>query len=362
MKPCLILGPKAPFFIRNFIFLFLFFVSCNSTTNQTPQSEINDLIKPIHKMDNLYEIDKEIIKNPKSPNVYLKRALYYQDKRNFNNALSDINRALSITPDVSFLQYHKAAILYELAVFNQDISLIDESKIYLDNCIQEDLEIIPPRLLRAKIFLFEKKAEEAMKLANQVLKIDKRIAEAYLIKGMIYHYLKNSKLASSSYQTAIEVDPNYFDAYIHMGMLSENLNNYDAVNYYNSAIEIEPNNIEAHRNKGLFYHFKSEYINARKSFENIISIDSNFEETYFNIGNTYLGQYDQLNNIDFLDSAFLYFKKATEINQFYVQALHNLGLCYEIKKDIEMATIYYKKAIEIDNNYTPSLNSLNSLD
>ena len=28
-----------------------------------------------------------------------------------------------------------------------------------------------------------------MKLVNQVLKIDKRIAEAYLIKGMIYHYL-----------------------------------------------------------------------------------------------------------------------------------------------------------------------------
>ena len=93
----------------------------------------------------------------------------------------------------------------------------------------------------------------------------------------------------------------------------------------------------------------------------ISNIDSNFEETYFNIGNTYLGQYDQLNNIDFLDSAFLYFKKATEINQFYVQALHNLGLCYEIKGDFSMAKSYYKKAIEIDNNYTPSLDALNSL-
>ena len=361
MKPYLILGPKGPFFMRNFIFIFLFFISCNSTTNESHQSEIADQVKTIDKIDNLYDIDKEIIKNPKSPNVYLKRALYYQEKRNFTNALSDINRALSITPDVSFLQYHKAAILYELAVFNQDISLIDESKIYLDNCIQEDLDIIPPRLLRAKIYLFEKKTEEAMKLVNQVLKIDKRIAEAYLIKGMIYHYLKNTKLASSSYQTAIEVDPNYFDAYIHMGMLSENLDNYNAVNYYNSAIEIEPNNIEGHRNKGLFYHFRSEYSEARKSFVNIINIDSSFEETYFNIGNTYLGQYDQLNNNDFLDSAFLYFRKANDINQYYVQAIHNIGLCYEIKKDFEMAKSYYKKAIEIDNNYTPSLDALNSL-
>ena len=146
-----------------------------------------------------------------------------------------------------------------------------------------------------------------------------------------------------------------------MGMLSENLDNHNAVSYYNSAIEIEPNNIEGYRNKGLFYHFRSEYINARKSFKKIINIDSNFEETYFNIGNTYLGQYDQINNNDFLDSAFFYFKKANNLNQYYVQAIHNIGLCYEIKKDFEMAKSYYKKAIEIDNNYNPSLNALNAL-
>ena len=51
-----------------------------------------------------------------------------------------------------------------------------------------------------------------------------------------------------------------------MGMLSENLDNYNAVNYYNSAIEIEFNNIEAHRNKGLLLSFRSEYSEARKSF------------------------------------------------------------------------------------------------
>ena len=65
------------------------------------------------------------------------------------------------------MKYHKASILYELAVTNQDISLIDESKIYLDNCIKEDPDIITARLLRAKNFSFEKKTEEAMKLANQ---------------------------------------------------------------------------------------------------------------------------------------------------------------------------------------------------
>ena len=171
---------------HSFFVLLLFVLSCNSSVTEKFEKKNNKNIEDVSSNEpvvELYNIDKEIIKNPTSPNVYLKRALYYQNKRNFSSALEDINRALSITPDVSFLKYHKAAILYELAVSKQDISLIDESKIYLDNCIKQDLEIIPPRLLRAKIFLFEKKTDDAMKLVNEVLKINQTVAEAYLIKG-----------------------------------------------------------------------------------------------------------------------------------------------------------------------------------
>ena len=59
----------------------------------------------------------------------------------------------------------------------------------------------------------------------------------------------------------------------------------------------------------------------------------------------------------------LVFRKFTALLscKYYVQAIHNIGLCYEIKKNFEMAKSYYKKAIEIDNNYTPSLDALNSL-
>ena len=270
--------------MKKLLFILFFIVGCNSNSKQIIPVVENELAIVNSNFNNeLYDIDKEIINNPKSPNVYLKRALYHQNKRNFNSALEDINRALSITPDLSFLKYHKASILYELAVSNQAISLIDESKIYLDNCIKEDPDIIPARLLRSKIFLFEKKTEEAMKLANQVLKIDKRIAEAYFIKGMIYHFLGNSNLASSSYQTAIEVDPNYFDAYIHMGMLSESAENDIAIDYYNSAIEINSSSIEAHRNKGLYYHFNENYTEARKAFKSALKLSPSHQSARTNL-------------------------------------------------------------------------------
>ena len=169
-------------------------------------------------VDPLKAIESEIIENPNSTNVYLKRALYYKENREYEKAIEDINRALSLTPDVSILQYHKAAILYEYAVQKQDVTYLDESKIYLNNCISEDKVLIQTRLLRAKIHLFEEETDECMGMLSDVLRINEHVAEAYLV-GMAYEFLENA-LAASSYQTAIEVDL-IIMKYIHRGMLAD---------------------------------------------------------------------------------------------------------------------------------------------
>ena len=39
---------------------------------------------------------------------------------------------------------------------------LDESKIYLNNCISEDKMLIEARLLRAKIHLFEEETDECI--------------------------------------------------------------------------------------------------------------------------------------------------------------------------------------------------------
>ena len=349
--------------MKKIIFLSFLFVGCANSSNENATLNNEQDVKVSQDLNNpLSLIENEIIRKPQSPNVYLKRALYFQENREFAKALEDINRALVLAPDVSVLKYHKAAILYEFGVFKQDVTYIDESKIYLDDCISEDLEIIPSRLLRAKIYFFEKKSEEAIRLVNDVLKIDKNVAEAYLIKGMVYHYLGNYNLASSSYQTAIEVNPEYYDAYISMGMLKEKIGEKNAVDYYNSAISINPNSLEAHRNKGLFLHFNKEYKLARESFKSVKNIDPSFEEAFYNIGNTFLGEYNITQNDILIDSAFYYFNYAYQMNNNYVQAIHNMGVCYEIVGKTDLARSYFKKAIDLDNNFMPSLDALNALD
>ena len=90
---------------HSFLVLLLLVLSCNTSDTEKLVKKNNKNIEAVSSNEplvELYNIDKEIIKNPKSPNVYLKRALYYQNKRDFSSALEDINRALSITPDFLF--------------------------------------------------------------------------------------------------------------------------------------------------------------------------------------------------------------------------------------------------------------------
>ena len=80
-------GLWALFFnMKKLLFISFFIIGCNTNSNQNiPVVENEPDIVNFNLNNELYEIDKEIINNPKSPNVYLKRALYHQNKRNFSS-------------------------------------------------------------------------------------------------------------------------------------------------------------------------------------------------------------------------------------------------------------------------------------
>ena len=344
------------------IFTFLILLSCNNTI----ESENNNIDKKeTNKKGTLSDIEQNILENPDNPVAYFNRAVFYKNNKKYSRAIEDINRALRILPDSNAFKYEKAEILYNSGIFKQNKSQLDESKIYLDNILKSEENNIKSLLLKAKILIFEKDTDASMKTLVRILKKEPTFAEAYFLKGLIYEIIGNDNLAKSSYQTTIEMEVNYYDAYINLGILYAKDMNNKAISYYNSALEIYPNSIEALRNKGLFYHFSEDYINARKNFNKIISIDSLFEEAYFNIGNTYIGMYkydlSDYSKDTTLNRAIEYFNKAISINPNYVQAIYNLGLQYQYKGEVDSAKKYYLRAIDLENNYTPALDAINSL-
>ena len=66
--------------MKKLLFISFFIIGCNSNSNQKiPVVENEPVIDNSNLNNELYKIDKEIINNPKSPNVYLKRAKAIND-------------------------------------------------------------------------------------------------------------------------------------------------------------------------------------------------------------------------------------------------------------------------------------------
>ncbi len=365
-----------------YILIVLIITSCKQDKEVNANSNEPLAVQNIEEISNisLAEMEEDIIKNPKSSNPYYKRAIYYKNNKKYALAIDDINRALNLSPEASMLNYEKAVILFEYAIYKSDQSMIDNAKVYLDEAIKLDEQNYSAFLLKAEILIDLKDSLESMKLVQYVIKNDETNASAYYLKGLIYDFLylrnnpevydakkgnKDMDRAISSYQTAIELDPNLYDPYIYISMLLEMKNDDKAIMYLEKALELEPNSFEAYRNLGLFYHFTYRYNEARFYFNKIIEIDSTFVEAYFNIGNTYIGLYsdnmEQYSKDTLLDRASYYFDKSIELFPEYVQAIHNRGVVYEYQGDSKKAKEYYLKAIDIDNNYMPSLDAINSL-
>jgi len=358
--------------IKNTIWLLLIILisSCGDTESAKEIVEEEtlkiDTIQEVEPVKNLLkDLEEDIINNPESPNGYYKRAIYYKNHYDFANALDDINRALKLAPDAASMNYAKADILYAAAVYKSDIALLDQSEIYLNQTLKMDSVNIDALLLLAELKAAGSEADQAMIYVNRVLKENQYLPRPYYVKGKIYESLGNFKLAESSYQTAIEMDANYYEAMIQLGWLYAQKDNELALTYYDAALEIYPGSMEAIRNKGLFYHFTDRHYKARECFNQMLAIDSLFEEAYFNIGNTYVGIYrddmPQYSKDTIVDNAILNFQKAIDINPGYVQAWYNLGLGYEVKGDKAKAKEIYNYILKMENNYAPAIDGLNRL-
>jgi len=352
------------------ILFLLFFVSCGTEVDvkdvETENNITNDSITDNVVIENpLTVLEEEILSNPESPNGYYKRALYYKNHYKFNNAVDDINRALKLAPESAAMNYAKADIQYAAAMYKGDVSLLDQAEIYLNYTLEYDSVNVDALLLLAELKAASSEPEKAMIYVNRVLKENQYLPRPYYVKGKIYESLGNIKLAESSYQTAIEMDANYYAAMIQLGWIYAQQQNDLALTYYDAALAIYPESMEAIRNKGLYLHFANRHLEARTYFNKMLEIDPNFEEAYFNIGNTYVGIYRddmvQYTKDTIVEKALENFQKAIDLNPGYIQAWYNLGLGYEVKGDKVKAREIYNYILSNETNYQAAIDGLNRL-
>jgi tetratricopeptide (TPR) repeat protein len=190
--------------------------------------------------------------------------------------------------------------------------------------------------------------EESFKLINKALRIDKRYRDAYVLKGSNYLFLNKPDLAKSSYETAVQQDPKFFEAYLMLGSLYQSENNEICIEYYRTAVSLQPKNPDVLFSLAYAYQLFNQPAKALALYRKMIQLDTAYYQALNQIG--VIKQY----NYKEIDSAIYFYKSALQTEPRFVQAWHNLGMCYEERGDVSQALQSYGKALKYDPNFEMS--------
>ncbi len=163
--------------------------------------------------------------------IYNARGISYFNNRQFDLAIADYSKTISLKPDFSEAHYNRALAFeqkqeYDQAFFNfkEAINLNPEfSKAYV-----------------GRGFLFEKLGQNEQALAeyNKALALDENFVEAYTKRGTFYWKTKQYDLALKDYDSAIARKPFGYSVYLHRGFANFYSEHYvDASNDFENAIQ-----------------------------------------------------------------------------------------------------------------------------
>lgn len=322
-------------FIRiGIAFLFiasLVFSSCNSSSTGPETPGDIDTSRLEYK---LKVINDKIIADPENATLYMQRALINNARGVMPAAINDMKQAVSL--DSTKQDYY--LLLGDFAFRGLQVK---ESVEAFRKCIALDPTNKEANLKFAELNLYLKAYPDALKYANDALKLDERQAKPYFIKGFVYKEMKDTARAISSFQTVVEIDPEHYESYLELGRIFAERGNPIAVQYYDNALRVRPGSTEALYNRGLFLQESGRLEQAEQDYTTLLKIDKQYADAYFNLG------YIALIYRNEAEKSIGLFTDAIRINPDYVEAYYNRGMAFKLTGNPEAAKKDFFKALSI---------------
>ena len=195
---------------------------------------------------------KGVIKQyPDGAMAYNQRALAYKDKGDFNNALRDYTKAITILPSYAFALTNRGIVHKELGMF-----------------------------------------EEAWNDHSQAIAVNPGFSEAYLNRGNVLFSIGDFQGAIEDYSKAIETisvsarrrsTPYRAEAYSRRGSGYFFAKEYDAaLRDFNIALDVNPNNIVALDNRAIIFSIKGQAQKAMSDYNRSIKLAPHNPLSYLN--------------------------------------------------------------------------------
>jgi len=161
-------------------------------------------------------------------------------QKNFNDAITQINKAISINSNHHAL-YNNLGVAYK------------ETEKY----------------------------ESAIENFKRAIEIKPNYAEAYNNLGIIFKKKYQYREAYNNYKIAIELNPNYAESYNNLGLLyGDTKRHKEAIMNFSKAIELNKNYIDAYKNRANIYSLDKKYSFAIKDYNKLKILEPDKENIY----------------------------------------------------------------------------------
>lgn len=305
----------------------------------------------VEKDDTSYiaRLNKLIEQNPRIDSLYYDRALYWLSQKDFPKALTDIRKAIEISP--SKVRNH--LLLADIYLASGNIS---NSRSTLIKAMELDKDNVEPLLKLAELALFEKDYKSVEMYCKSVLDKDKFNGRAEFIWGYSLLEQGDTVNAIKHIKKATLNDPENYDAFEMLGVVLFKRKDPTAGEYFRTAVQLRPASIEALYNYGLWLQENLYFDEALKQYDAILTINPKNKYAWFNQG------YIHLVYLKNYSRAVELFTRALEIDSTYTDALYNRGLSYEMMGDKTRARQDYKRVLKQKENHPDAIKRLNALD
>jgi len=188
----------------------------------------------------------------------------------------------------------------------------DKEYEHAERKLRSALELVPHRISTltnlSAVLIKLRKYAEAEKILEDILAIDKAVAQAWLNHGLIEKE-KNSNYpkALEFFDKALGIDPRYPEAWLNRGAALFELGRHqDAIDSYHKAIAVKPGYADAYCNLGSALQRLDRMEDALASFDEAIKLDP---------GHAYAFQCrgDALDRLHRLDEALADFERAIKL-------------------------------------------------
>lgn len=213
--------------------------------------------------------------------AYAKRALLYLSAGRINEALEDIDEAISRNDNVGAYFLTKAAVLRALnqpakaleVAQRAEILGVDTPELYtlLGDLLQQQNQFAKARLYIAR--------------ALQMAPYD---GEAYFFNGLMAAKQGDTAQALTLYEASLRLKPRYLPTYQQLTAVYRSLGNLDAAMAYNEqATRYFPDNAQLQYNRGLIYQTTGKLDSALVAYQQAIRLQPNLARAEFQRGLIY---------------------------------------------------------------------------